>query len=292
METKRNRFFAIRVTRADDGYGETLVAVFVHQETLAGDFVARIFPIRVHETCALGDDVVAHRFGVCRGGTDVDVLLCDAAENAEKVAEIFDSILSKHEKKFRLSSLNPDARLRDWNEAFFWLKDSQVVNICFNATEPNIGLKMNEERTTMKCYMNDTGLLISHAFDERRIVAEDIYRKLLFGKLDVNEGMLMENIVAQMLVASGHKLYFFSKSSSEAPERMEIDFLIAKSKVTSHHNIIPLEVKSGKNYTFSSLNKFTTKYSGFVSMPTVLHPADLKIENNIRFLPVYMAGLV
>jgi len=218
-----------------------------------------------------------------------------AAENAEKVAEIFDSIpsqLSKHEKKFRLSSLNPDARLRDWNEAFFWLKDSQVVNICFNATEPNIGLKMNEERTTMKCYMNDTGLLISHAFDERGIVAEDIYRKLLFGKLDVNEGMLMENIVAQMLVASGHKLYFFSKSSSEAPERMEIDFLIAKSKVTSHHNIIPLEVKSGKNYTFSSLNKFTTKYSGFVSMPTVLHPADLKIENNIRFLPVYMAGLV
>jgi hypothetical protein len=108
----------------------------------------------------------------------------------------------KGEKKFRLSALKPGAKYRDWDDAFFWLKDARVVNICYNSTEPNIGLKMNEDRTTLKCYMNDTGLLISHAFDEKGIVSSEIYQKLLFGKLEVNEGMIIENIVAQMLTAS------------------------------------------------------------------------------------------
>lgn len=70
---------------------------------------------------------------------------------------------------------------------------------------------------TMKCYLADTGLLISHAFDEKGIVSEEIYRKLLFDKLTVNEGMLMENIVAQMLAVSGHKLYFFQKHHARMP---------------------------------------------------------------------------
>ena len=99
----------------------------------------------------------------------------------DKVASIFDQIppqLSKHEKKFRLSALKPGAKYRDWDDAFFWLKDARVVNICYNSTEPNIGLKMNEDRTTLKCYMNDTGLLISHAFDEKGIVSSEIYQKL------------------------------------------------------------------------------------------------------------------
>lgn len=65
------------------------------------------------------------------------------------------------------------------------VKDARVVNICYNTTAPNIGLRMNEERTTLKCYMNDTRLLISHAFDENSIVSADIYNKLLFGKLVV-----------------------------------------------------------------------------------------------------------
>ena len=93
------------------------------------------------------------------------------------------------------------------------------------------------------------------------LVAEEIYRKLLFNKLEVNKGMLMENIVAQMLAASGHALYFYSNSSrDDADARMEIDFLIAKSRITSRHNISPIEVKSGNNYTLNSLNKFRKRY--------------------------------
>ena len=218
-----------------------------------------------------------------------------AEDIAEKVVSIFDQIpsqLSKHEKKFRLSALKPGAKYRDWDDAFFWLKDASVINVCYNSTEPNIGLKMNEDRTTLKCYMNDTGLLLSHAFDEKGIMSAEIYHKLLFGKLEVNEGMLVENVVAQMLTASGNKLFFYSKASYVAEERMEIDFLLQKNKVTNRHNIHPIEVKSGTNYTLSSLKKCMKKFGEYMTTPTVIHAGDLKVEDGITYLPLYMTPLL
>ena len=218
-----------------------------------------------------------------------------AEDIAEKVVSIFDQIpsqLSKHEKKFRLSALKPGAKYRDWDDAFFWLKDASVVNVCYNSTEPNIGLKMNEDRTTLKCYMNDTGLLLSHAFDEKGIMSAEIYHKLLFGKLEVNEGMLVENVVAQMLTASGNILFFYSKASYVAEERMEIDFLLQKNKVTNRHNIHPIEVKSGTNYTLSSLKKCMKKFGEYMTTPTVIHAGDLKVEDGITYLPLYMTPLL
>ena len=216
--------------------------------------------------------------------------------NELEIEAIFDEIpaqLSKHEKKFKLSDIKPSARMREYKQPFYWLDDAMIVNTCYNSSEPNIGLKMNMERKTLKCYMADTGLLISHAFDENGIVSEEIYKKLLFDKLSVNSGMLMENIVAQMLTAAGHKLYFFSKSSREkAEDRMEIDFLIAKSKITNKHNISPIEVKSGNRYTLSSIKKFMNKYKEQTNIPYVLHTKDLKEENGIVYLPLYMTMLL
>ena len=219
------------------------------------------------------------------------------ADNQEtKVAAIFEEIpgqLQKHEKKFVLSALQSEARMRDYSQAFFWLSDAKIINCCYNSTAPSIGLKLNEERTTLKCYMGDTGLLISHAFDERGIVSADLYRKLMFDKLEVNEGMLVENIVAQMLRAAGHKLYFFSNSSRTSVEdRMEIDFLIAKPVTTSRHNISPVEVKSGQRYTLNSLRKCIAKYGSQLSTPYVLHDKDMKIEDGIVYLPLYMTPLL
>lgn len=213
-----------------------------------------------------------------------------------KVESIFDEIpaqLQKHEKKFRLSSLSKEARFRDYEDALFWLDDAMIVNMCYNSTEPSIGLKLNMDRMTLKCYMGDTGLLISHAFDENGIVSEEIYKKLLFDKLEVNKGMIVENIVAQMLVASGHKLYFYSNPSrDDADSRMEIDFLTAKSKISSRHNISPIEVKSGKNYTLSSLRKFREKYAEQIYVSYLLHTGDLKEADGILYLPLYMAPLL
>lgn len=213
-----------------------------------------------------------------------------------KVESIFDEIpsqLQKHEKKFKLSSLKKEARFRDYEDALFWLDDAMIVNICYNSTAPNIGLKLNMERMRLKCYMSDTGLLISHAFDENGIVSEEIYKKLLFDKLEVNKGMIVENIVAQMLVASGHRLYFYSNSSrNDSQSRMEIDFLIAKRKISNRHNISPIEVKSGKSYTLSSLRKFIGKYAEQTCIPYVLHTGDLKEQEGILFLPLYMTPLL
>lgn len=213
-----------------------------------------------------------------------------------KATAIFEEIpgqLQKHEKKFRLTSLQPNARMRDYADAFFWLSDAKIINCCYNTTEPNIGLRMSEERTSLKCYMGDTGLLISLAFDERGLVDEDIYRKLMLNKLEINEGMLVENIVAQMLRAAGHRLYFYSKSSApSAEDRMEIDFLVAKAKITSRHNISPIEVKSGKSYTLTSLKKCMAKFSSYLSTPYVIHDGDLKEADGIVFLPLYMTPLL
>ncbi|MGN1412915.1 MAG: DUF4143 domain-containing protein [Anaerovoracaceae bacterium] len=224
----------------------------------------------------------------------------DIVKHAEgyemKVEGIFDEIpsqLQKHEKKFKLSSLKKEARFREYEDALFWLDDAMIANICFNTTAPSIGLKMNMDRMTLKCYMGDTGLLISHAFDENGIVSEEIYKKILFDKLEFNKGMIVENIVAQMLTASGHKLYFYSNPDRDDCEsRMEIDFLIAKSKISSRHNISPIEVKSGKNYTMSSLRKFIKKFGEQLNIPYILHTGDLKEEDGIVFLPLYMTPLL
>lgn len=230
----------------------------------------------------------------------LELYRADIIKHAEgyqmKVAQIFDDIpaqLQKHDTKFKFSSLKKEARFREYEDALFWLSDAMITNICYNSTAPNIGLKLNMDRMTLKCYMADTGLLISHAFDENGLVSEEIYKKLLFDKLEVNKGMIIENIVAQMLTASGHKLYFYSNPSrDDASLRMEIDFLTAKSKISNRHNISPIEVKSSKNYTLTSLRKFKEKYKEQLHIPYVLHPNDLKEENGILFLPLYMTPLI
>ena len=164
-----------------------------------------------------------------------------------------------------------------------------IVNTYFNASEPSLGLRMNLDRLTLKCYMADTGLLISHTFDSEAIIKESLYKKILFDKLEINKGMLVENIVAQMLKANGHKLFFYSNPSNiDVASKMEIDFLLSKSKITSRHNISAIEVKSSNNYTLTSLKKFINKYNNQLDKAYVIHQNDLKIENNIIYLPFYM----
>jgi len=219
-----------------------------------------------------------------------------AGSATARVSAIYDAIpgqLQKHEKKFTLSALRDDARMREYDSAFFWLDDAKIVNVCYNTTAPNIGLQLNEDRTMLKCYFCDTGLLISLAFNARGIVSNEIYQKLMFDKLEINEGMLVENIVAQMLKASGKKLYFFSNyDKDDAENRMEIDFLIQKEIVTSRHNISPIEVKSSTNYTLSSIKKCIEKYSNYLSTPYILHSKDMELKDGLVFLPLYMTPLL
>ena len=213
-----------------------------------------------------------------------------------KVEQIFDTIpsqLQKHEKKFNISSLDENARYRNFEGAFYWLSDACLINIAHNTTEPSIGLGQRIDNNSFKCYLFDTGLLLSMTFNEKAIINEEIYKKILFDKLSFNEGMILENVVAQMLVANGRKLYFFSRNDrQDSSETMEIDFLISSNKVTSKHNIIPIEVKSGERYTFSSLAKLQNKYKDYLAKPIIIHTKDLKEEDGILYIPVYMTGLL
>ncbi len=212
-----------------------------------------------------------------------------------KVESIFDAIpsqLAKHEKKFRLSSISETARMREYVEPFTWLEDARFVNLCFGSTEPSMGLSINADRTTIKCYLADTGLLYALAFSNLQ-EKNDVYRKIILGKLALNNGMLMENIVAQMLAANGHKLFFYSNPDREVKEnRMELDFLLPKSKITNQHNINFVEVKSGTRYDLTSLEKAMAKYRKEMHEAIVLHPANLKSDGPILCLPLYMAFLL
>lgn len=205
-----------------------------------------------------------------------------------KVLAIFDEVpsqLAKAEKKYKLSNVNKGARFREYEDAFMWLSEAMIVNNCYNATEPTVGLSMSMEHSTRKCYMADTGLLVTYSFMDDKFTDNELYRDILLDRLHVNEGMLMENIVAQELRSSGHKLYFYSRSdTNERANNMEIDFLIRKKR-----KICPVEVKSGVYRMHSSLDKFKTKFKGKIGQSYILYTKDVLIKEDVIHLPIYMA---
>ncbi len=208
--------------------------------------------------------------------------------NDEKVVAIFDGIpgqLSKGNKRFVLSHLSENARSRSYEEAFNWLDESMVVNMCYNVTDPTVGLALTEQVTNAKCYLVDTGLLVTQAFLNKPYLDNDIYREILLDKLNINEGMIVENYVAQCLRMNGYKLYFHtSNDDKDRNNDMEIDFLISDDR-----KINPIEVKSGAYNKHSSIDKFKDKYGKKVGQRYLLHTKDIKQEDDLIFLPIYMA---
>lgn len=215
-----------------------------------------------------------------------------AAQYRTKVLAIFDQLpayLSRHEKRVVLSDIVKGTYFDQYADTFFWLGDSMMVNECFNTADPNVGLSLNHDRTLIKCYMGDTGLLVSHAFSENEIADEQLYRQILNGRLSLNQGMLFENVVAQMLVANGHKLFFYTHYS-EAKHRndIEIDFLLTNMSRVKY-KVFPIEVKSSARYSTVSLDRFTDKFRERVDLSYVIHPRNLIVGDRRFFIPPYMA---
>lgn len=215
-----------------------------------------------------------------------------AAQYRTKVLAIFDQLpayLSRHEKRVVLSDIVKGTYFDQYADTFFWLGDSMMVNECFNTADPNVGLSLNHDRTLIKCYMGDTGLLVSHAFSENEIADEQLYRQILNGRLSLNQGMLFENVVAQMLVANGHKLFFYTHYS-EAKHRndIEIDFLLTNMSRVKY-KVFPIEVKSSARYSTVSLDRFIDKFRERVDLSYVIHPRNLIVGDRRVFIPPYMA---
>lgn len=215
-----------------------------------------------------------------------------AGRYAIKAEAVFDEIpaqLQEHDKKFRLAAVNADARMREYGDAFLWLKDAMIVNVAYNSTEPTAGLKLSAEYSTLKCYLADTGLLISHAFGSNAKALDEIVRRVMFDSISINEGMIVENAVAQMLVSQGIELFFYARyDKKNAENRMEIDFLLPDAQITRRKHVSAVEVKSENDYTTSSLDKFRRKFGQSISAAYVVHPGDIRQQNGILYMPAYM----
>ena len=201
-----------------------------------------------------------------------------------KLFEMIPSYLSKENKTVKISNIDKNGRISNYDEPLYWLEDSHIANICYNTTVPSVGLNLNADNVQLKVYLGDTGLLVNLAIDENEEIEFDLYSALLLDKIHFNEGMFAENIVAQILKSNGHKLYYHSFYNKNDKNRYEIDFLIRDGK-----KISPIEVKSGQSARHSSLDKFIKIHSKSLSQCYILHSKDLKKEGNILFLPIYMA---
>lgn len=213
------------------------------------------------------------------------------AQYRSKVLAIFDQIpglLSQHEKRVVFKRIQEGSYADQYEDTFFWLSDSMISNECFLCSDPNVGLSINEIRTYVKCYLGDTGLLVSHAFDENELLDVEVYKQILGDKLSMNEGMLYENVIAQMLTANGHKLYFYTSYNEEKHRNdIEIDFILSNNSKLKY-KMFPIEVKSGKNYTITSITRFREKYKARIGECYIIHPRNLLIKDGIVCIPPYM----
>ena len=135
--------------------------------------------------------------------------------------------------------------------------------------------------------MGDTGLLVTHAFWNDRFSDNTLYQAILAGRLNVNEGMLTENIVAQSFRANGRRLFFYSCGGKTSGGRMDIDFLSRRDK-----KICPVEVKSSTFKRHTSLDKFMKKFSRRIGESFILYQGDVMRREGVIHLPLYMAGLL
>ena len=205
-----------------------------------------------------------------------------------KVARIFAAIsaqLNGNASRYQISSVIAGAKAEDLAELISEMEKSMTVNISHHCDDPNVGMSAFEDLHQYKMYVGDTGLFVTLAFRDKDFTENIIYEKLLSDKLAANLVYLYENIVAQMLVASGNKLFYHSWPSDSRKHNYEIDFLLSRGA-----KITPIEVKSSAYKTYVSLEKFCEKYSARITNDRFLvYTKDYAKDGTIQFLPAYMA---
>ena len=208
-----------------------------------------------------------------------------------RISAVFENIpgyLSTHEKKVVLSQAEPGAVYSQYDAPLFWLDDSMICNLCYKCNDPNVGFALHKNDAAVKCYMGDTGLLVSLAFGENELASQQLYKLIMNGRLALNEGMLYENCIAQMITAKGKKLFFYTRyNEGKHRNDIEIDFLLSNESKTSF-KVIPVEVKSSKNYTTTSLTRFAEVFSDRIAESYIIHPKPFLQEKNVTKIPPYM----
>ncbi len=164
------------------------------------------------------------------------------------------------------------------------MKESMTINIAYHANDPGAGMSLNMDINRYKMYVGDTGLFVTLAFKDKEFTDNVIYHKLLSDKLDTNLGYVYENVVAQMLKAAGNNLFYYTFPTETGKHNYEIDFLLARE-----NKICPIEVKSSGYKRHASLDTFCKKFSNRILRQYLLYTKDLRREEQIEYLPIYMA---
>ena len=215
-------------------------------------------------------------------------------DNREKASAIYKTIPEQLENKnshFKFSLVDKNARYQNYVDAVSFIAESMIGNECINVTKPEVALELFSDRSNFKLYMGDTGLLVTRIMKNRDETDENLYKALIIDDLGINQGMILENVVAQMLKASGHELYFheylYKPEGNEKEKKYEIDFITVKKK-----KICPIEVKSSNYKSHKSFDYLLTKYQLKMEDRYIIYTKDLKYEEGITYIPVYMTPFI
>lgn len=207
-----------------------------------------------------------------------------------RISLLFEAIpaqLNKNASRYQVSSVLENERADSILELLAEMSSSKTVLVSYQANDPNAGLSANKELTLFKLFICDTGLFVTLMFKDKDFTENEIYEKLLNDKLSANLGYLYENVVAQILTATGNELFYHSWRNESSKHNYEVDFLIARK-----NKICPIEVKSSGYKAHTSLDEFCKKFSSRILYKYIVYTKDLAKDADVLYLPVYMAALL
>lgn len=207
----------------------------------------------------------------------------DPTGKATKMFYAIPGQLNSNATRYQLSSVVEQGKKDRVEEIIQGMEDSQVVMIAHHSNDPNVGLPLHEDSDRYKMYLNDTGLFITLAFRDKDITENVIYQKLLNDKLSADLGYVYENVVAQMLKASGNELFYHTWPTESGKHNYEIDFLLSRGS-----KVCPIEVKSSGYKTHASLDAFMKKYPERTAQGYLLYTKDMRKDSRILLTPVFM----
>ena len=203
-----------------------------------------------------------------------------------RISALYHSIpaqLARDTRKYRITTAIGKRNGTKAEELLYELIDSKTVLPCYNSTDPRVSLTDTKDFDSYKLYLSDTGLFVTQMFMDRPVAENNIYAKLLSDKLPANLGYLYENLVAQMITASGRELYYHTWEKHESTHYYEVDFLVSEgSKVNA------FEIKSSGTGNHESIKNFCRKFSQNINKAYLISQKDVGQEEKLLFRPFYL----
>ncbi len=207
----------------------------------------------------------------------------DPTGNASKMFRQIPAQLTSNANRYQAWSATDGKRNSELAEIVSEIKESMVVNMSYHVNDPGVGMALHRATDKYKMFAGDTGLFVTLAFWDKKFTDNTIYHKLLSDKLSADLGYVYENVIAQMLKASGHELYYYTFPTDSGKHNYEVDFLIADGDKVS-----PVEVKSSGYKAHASLDAFCKKFSARIKNKYLIYTKDMRKEEDVQYLPAYM----